>query len=368
MDLKTTFHKLNFRAFLPYLLALTVVFTSCDDDSNETPTLQGALVINAGGFGNGDGSIDIYDEETQTIQNKAFAKANSRELAATIESILIYNGQGVIMCNTADKVEFFDPSTLTSLVAPIESVVVPRYAAGNGNFLYVTCWGAWGENWDLPDSYIAKIDLSTHEVVKEIPVGDGAEGILIHDGKIFVANPYAYPATVEVYDISNDELVKTLSFDASPQRLVLDKNNQIWVSLTNGFPASANGVAKINPQTLEVETKVTLEGIDSYGKIALNSSKDEVLVLAVEPYTEENNGENLASEVWILDTDTESFDSSPVISGVSFSGIGCNPSTGNIYVAKAPSYASNGSILIYDEQGQLVDEATAGIGPYQFVF
>ena len=50
----------------------------------------------------------------------------------------------------------------------------PRFSVANGNYLYISCWGA-NPDWNImADSYIAKYDLTNNQVVDTISLPGGS--------------------------------------------------------------------------------------------------------------------------------------------------------------------------------------------------
>lgn len=340
------------------LLALSIgfVFTGCnnEDSENTEPVYEGVFITHEGNFQGANGSISLYDEEEQSIQHLLFKNVNERDISATIQSMYFDNQKktGFIVCNAADKVEIIDSETFQSKTAPVEDLVNPRYIAVSGDFGYVTCWGAFGENYTLPDSYLAKVNLNTYSISKKTDIGGGAEGIHIVNNKAYVA---CYKENeVQVYDLSTDEVVAEIALTGSPYRVLEDKNGSIWVSV------SGVGLVKLNTVTNQVETTVDYANIDYSGKVSLNEDKSKIYIVG--------SGDNSTSEIQVLDVDVETLATTPIITGERFYGVGCNPETGVIYVADHNNYAGNGKVMVYSKQGVKIEEHEVGVLPSSFVF
>ena len=166
-------------AFLTFLLASTLFFSSCDKSDENQPQLKGAIIANAGNFGAANGSISLYDETTGDISNGVVKNANDNgEIGASIESVFVDGQTGYIMCNTPDKIEIIDVGTFKYKNNPITGLVNPRNMAVLGGKGYVTCWGPYEDDYSLKNSYVAIIDLKTNEVTKKVPTAPGPRALL----------------------------------------------------------------------------------------------------------------------------------------------------------------------------------------------
>ena len=52
----------------------------------------------------------------------------------------------------------------------------------------------------------------------------------------------------------------------------------------------------------------------------------------------------------------------------SYYGLGINPHTGDIYIADAKDYMSDGAVLRYSAGGEKLDEFEVGVCPSKFAF
>ncbi|GAA4823423.1 YncE family protein [Algivirga pacifica] len=347
----------NFKLLL-LITSFAVFFASCDDDNNSPApevTLEGTLLINAGGFGQANGSLSLYDESTGTLDSKVFSAANGRELAASIESVTVQDTMTLIMCYAPDKVEFAHTSTLKSLNTPTTDVVNPRYASIHGDYAYVTCWGPYEADFSLQNSYVAKIDLRTFEKVDEIPVGSGPEGIITIDDQIFVA--VSNTQEIAVIDPATAEVIKTIPLEVAPQHLSSDNQGTLWCTLSS-YSANSTGLQAIDLNELTATDFYALEaGINYEGHLSTDESGNTLYVLG-------NDG-----GVYSFDTEAKTYSTSSIIAAdPSIYGFGVNPMTAFIYTSDAAGFQGNGSIKVYDETGTLTDEEVVGVAPFRFVF
>ncbi len=351
----------NVRFFL-LVISGVIIFTSCDE-SNEKEELTrktGVLIVNEGNFGSGNGSVSFYDEELLTIENNVIKNANNgAEIGALIQSVYMHDGVGYLLCNDANKIEFFSLEDYKFLDNPATNISVPRYMTIVGDKGYITCWGPYDASWALPDSYIAVLDLASRAVIDTLECGSGPEGILAVGTRLFVAN--SFETSVSVIDLSDHSSAK-IDFEAAPQHFVSDANGNIWVSISSGwsYPADKSGLHAFNNTTLE--KGVFIPVLDIEGGLAADADGETIYILTTEAYP------GTGSLVFEFNTVSKSLAGSPLITGENFYGIGYNSTTEMLYVADNQAFAGSGRVLVYNASGILIDDQETGVGPNGFLF
>ncbi len=349
---------------LLFSLVGILVFSSCDNGGNiAPPKLTGVIIVNEGNFGQGNGSISFYDEENMAITNNVVKGANNgQEIGSTIQSVTPYGAVGYVICNATDKIEFIDLEDYKYLTNPVTNISQPRFMIGYGDRGYITCWGPWGDNWDLPDSYVAVLDLVSNEIVDSIECGSGPEGIIGLSNKIYVAN--SYETTITVIDQFTSK-TSTIQLDAAPKHFEFDANGQLWVTVTSSFgtyPPEFVGLQSIDPDNDTKGTFVQIPGLSDKGVMALSGDGQVIYLLTAQPWP------GTKTEVWAFNTITKTLEAEALISGDNFYGLSVNPTTGKIYVADAAGFQGNGRIIVYDMEGNQLDEQIVGVGPNGFLF
>ncbi|MBB6461152.1 YncE family protein [Flammeovirga kamogawensis] len=360
------FYKLS--SLLLVLIGLS--FASCEKNEEQPyiPGTAGFYVNNSGNFSEGNGSITgvVQNGEEFTLSQRVFNSANGAGLGGITEGFYSDGIIGIISVQAADKIEIVDIKTMVRRFDPIsEGILTPRYTAKEGNFAYTTVWGPYEDDYSLKNSKVVVINTSTGKQVAEFNVGGGPEGIVIYNGKIYVA--ISNSTNVEVYNMSSYALEATIDVMAAPQHFVIDRENNLWVSTSAGylFPAPATtelGVAKLNTTDNTVASKVQYSGIGKEGDIQISEDGYSIYVLGSDDVYQ-----NATTEVVSFGINDTSVDS-PVISGKYFKGIGVNPANGNIHVAVAESFSESGSFRIYSKDGDMLSEQATGVGPFHFVF
>lgn len=143
-------------------------------------------LLNEGGFGSNNASLTKIDPATWTVTNSWFSTVNSTPLGDVGNDIALTDDYLIIVVNGSNIIQICDRDG--KAIAQTEGVANCRKVAVDPSqkYAYVTSYAE--------DGYVAKIDLTSFNVVATCKTGYEPEGIVIYDGKLFVANSggYAY--------------------------------------------------------------------------------------------------------------------------------------------------------------------------------
>ena len=349
--------RLNKTLFSAFILIFLILTIQCAEDE-PAPDTGDIIIVNEGNFGQGNGSLSLYDRSTDRIENNAFAQVNNgRSLDASVQSVTIANGIAFIICNATDKIEIADAATLEAIRAPLEDpdLVSPRYLAVSGNKAYVSVWGPFDANFALTESKVAIIDLNDFSISKYISVPAGPEDILAVGDKVFVAN--SFTNVLSVIDVNTDEISAEIALDGSP-RMLDEKNGDLWVSVTG----AASQFVQINPSDNSVSETISVAGSSSNGKFTINQSLATIYFIGAEPFP------STSTTIQVLAFDDTSPSYEPLVSGDNFYGIGSDPTSNDILVGNSNSFQGEGTVLRYNIEGELQDTYAVGVGPNAMIF
>ncbi|MCL5034492.1 MAG: YncE family protein [Bacteroidetes bacterium] len=341
------------------LLTVSLLLASCSRSPVQpsSTVLQNAstvYVLNQGIYGQGNSTLTAYYPDSNKVANDVFKTVNGRGLGDTGNDITIFNGKAYMVINNSDKIEVMDASTAKSVgtiyynsgTSPYRIAVYPDQNTG-----FVT---------DLYTNTVSVVDLLTNSLVPAdtIPVGANPYGIAYTSGEVFVANSgYGSGNTVTVIDASTRKVVKTITVGAGPTEVEPDGNGNVWVSC----PGSYGDIGKVF--VIDASTNSVTDSINAgIGLPSFNGS-----ALAVDP---QRDAAYLIADSSIikLDTKTEQISDANFISG-SFYAISVDEATGDIYVADAKDYKSDGEVYIYSPDGQFTNRSfTTGINPGAIAF
>ncbi len=130
---------------------------------------------------------------------------------------------------------------------------------------------------------LAKVDLLSRQVVDTVDVGLSPEGVLLLDGKVYIAiTAYDFDTwtwgqgKVAVYDIDLDAVIGEIEVGTNPQFLACDDSGRVHVVCTGDYWEITGAVYFIDPEADTVVDSLTVGG--QPGQIAIGP--DHVAVLA----------------------------------------------------------------------------------------
>lgn len=358
---------LNYRKLVMLLTMFTMLIVqSCSDDDPAPikPGAEGFFVVNEGGYPNENTSISFYDRESDEVSNDIFAAVNGRVLGLQAQSLTVFEDKAYILVQGTGKIEVIDADDYSSIAVITEDIESPRYmVAVSSAKAYVSDWGADGMT-----GTVRVLDLTTNEVTKTIPTGQGADRMLKVGNLVYVTNSggYGYDNTVKIIDTNTDAITGTITVGDNPNSIQQDASGNIWV-------ASSGSVA-YNPDWSIDETNSTKGSISK-----ISSANTEALRLEVASVTYGGPGDLAVSPsgqtlyytfdgaVYSFSPSATSLPATPFISKPYY-GLSVNPFSGEIIGTLAPNFSSAGSIEINDADGNLLDSHTVGIAPNGVTF
>ncbi|ASB49583.1 YncE family protein [Alkalitalea saponilacus] len=350
------------------LLAAGLFFSACtSDDDNKferDETTFGCYIVNYGSFGNLGASITRYDYKADTVTNGYFERQNNGfELLSNIQYANVYNGSIYMMGNERDEVITTNLLFQQTENGISEGIAKPRFFVGNGDYIYVSCWGSnpdWG---DMVDTYIAKIDTRTNEVVEKIDLPGGPEGLAIANGHLYAA--LNFRKQVAVIDLNDYESITYIETPGVTSYFIKDASNNLYVTLLSSFTQDVEdtGMGYINTATKTLEEVYSLDGISSsYGSvISPNNDFSTIYVIAASWVEVEGKWEQQGG-VFSFDVASKSY--SPFISNLSgMGGVMVNPDTDEIYLLTSSSTSESGKLNVYNEDGTFIKDIQVGRSP-----
>lgn len=342
----------------------SIFFVSCsdNDDTNETPLGSydnGVLILNQGGFGNGNASISYLSEDFITQQNNIFSLVNPTiTLGDTAQDIGLYQNLAFVVLNYSNKIEVVNRYTMVHIATISTGLNNPRYIAFANGKGFVTNWGDGGST---SDDYVAVLNLSTYSVSSKISVAEGPEKIVENDNKLYVAHAggYGYGSTISVINGSTNSLSTTVNVGDIPNSLEIN-NGSLYV-ICGGKPSYAptetsGKFVKVNltnntvASTLNFPTATHPSNLDVVDGSIFYTVDDAI-------FTSELTATTLPTTPLFTTT-------AQGVYGVYSFAVNNN----KIYVGDAVDYSSNGKIYVYSSTGNLEQNYTVGVIPAGFYF
>ncbi|MBQ1214172.1 MAG: SMP-30/gluconolactonase/LRE family protein [Tidjanibacter sp.] len=335
--------------------------TPTNNDGDEQPVLcdEGVFVLCEGSYGSGTASLWFYEPDTKEVKADVFGQANDAMLGDVGQSLYLYNSMLYVVVNNSGVVYGLSSST-AKVEGVIENLLSPRYIAISGD-------SRKGYISQMYTNKLTVFNSATLEVTGEVElsgVADGDQMAVVGD-RLFVA-AWSNGHKIVVIDTNTDKQIATIEVGVQPYSIALDKNNTLWIvcdggnewsSLPEGVTMEAPSLWKLNTESLEAQ-KVHEFAQGSYfsSHLATNGTADTLYFI---------NG-----SVWAFDVSSDTFPTTPLIelSGWSYYGLGVDPNNGDIYIADAKDYMSDGAVLRYSASGEKLDEFAVGICPSKFAF
>jgi len=315
----------------------------------------GVYVLNEGNFNKGNASITAYNPETGEVTQQAFqGKNGSNHLLGDLgQSFTHINGRLYAVINNSDKIEVMDPHTLQSIgTISLPEGSSPRYMAKASEGVGLVT--------NLYKNSVYAVDLSTLNVMNEIPVGHNPEGIAVSGSRAYVANSgLGAGNSVSIIDTQTMQVVDSLKVGDNPTTVKTDASGRVWVVCTGAYndyndpnDDTPGEIFVLNApegsilDSLEVGGHPTDLLLDDNHGIAylLNGNVEQINMNDLSIENASFIGRNLYA---IGYTDVQDF---------------------RIYGADPKNYQQAGKAIIFNHDGAAVDSFKTGIIPGDFYF
>jgi len=330
-------------------------------------TLRGMYILNEGGFGQNNASLDYLDFTTGNYTLDVFSQANPtlvQGLGDVGNDMLVYGNKAYICVNGSGLIEVIDAHTAKHL-AQIALSNSRRLCAYEGK-VYVTSYAGRVEDANHQLGFVARIDTTALTIQDSCEVGYQPEGMAAVNGKLYVANSGGYVGMntgtyddrISVISLATFTLDKHLTLAPNPQDILVDSRNQLWISTYGNYADIAANLYRLDPAT---ET-FTAQGVP-VTKAVLTG--DTLFFYA----TTYDASWNSTTAFYKLDTKTSNLTSLTLSTPLATPyGIGVNPKTHDIYLSDAGDYVSPGSVSAYTTSGTYQWKMTTGVIPGHFAF
>lgn len=344
------------------LFATSLLMTGCDlfggNDDDGEGSLEGTRIVvaNGGNFSAQDGSLTLYDPTART--------ATTTDInVAFINSIDEQDGRLYVVDNTAadnaGRITAYDASTLER-VNQIQNPRPPREIAfAAGDRAYVTNLSRFDANFIPQPSTVSILNLATGDFVDTIAVGRSPEGVVVAEGRVFVANSAG--GTVSVIDTEADVVETTLDLCEGPNETFLDAQGEVAIVCEGSAE-----VVFLDPGTLGVVDRASVPGPIGSANATQSSyysaAGQVMIVINGSPF------DDAADSYYEIDTETNTFvRETTVPARPQFAGLGAvayDPLTEDVYLARLPvgdPFTTQGTAFVFDSQGTAVDSFEVGV-------
>jgi hypothetical protein len=349
-------------------IAVLSVLSACRKDKQvvvtpEIPPAEraGIYVLNEGNFMGNNSSLTYYDYTTKVTTPDIFKTANGGSgLGDTGNDIQIYGSKMYILVNVSSTIEIVNPKTAKSIkqIKMVDGTIdrQPRNIVFYKNKAFISSF----------DGTVAVLDTASLAIEKFITVGRNPEQMAISNNKLYVANSGGLGATFDntvsvidlsvLPDVTNLVEAKKITVSSNPITMAADAYGDVYV-IAYGAYLSTPKFSIINSATDVVKSTTDIDAGYSTpflinGDVAyLFSNAGKVKVYNVK--TDSNVNENFITDGTII--------AAPYALAV-------DSTTGEVFIADAIDYSSNGTLFAFDKNGKKEYSITTGISPGAIVF
>ncbi len=339
--------------FLLVTLALGVILTSCHKDKIEPVTTLpgsqriGLYVLNQGGFLANNSTLTYYDYGTKNLVADQFFTSNSVKLGDTGNDAGIYGSKMFIAVNNSNVVDIVNASN-AKLIKQIQ-LSQPRSITFYKSNAFVTSY----------NNTVSVIDTASLTITKTINVGRDPEQMVVANGKLYVANSGGLDPvldkTISVIDLTTLTETKKVTVIVNPVTITADTYGNVYVLSLGDYGATQPGMTIIDNTTDAVKSQTNLNlGYN----IPVVASGDYVYYPTVD------------NKIAAYNIKTQTTATNFITDGTTITApyaITVDSGTGEVFVADAKDYSSNGVVYAFDKTGKKEYVINAGISPGKIV-
>lgn len=354
---------MKFSKLVLTVLAGSLFLASCtNDDDNNAPLGaydNGVLILNQGGFGNGNASLSYLSDDLSIFENNSYQSVNpSLILGDTAQDIGFANGNAYIVLNGSNKIEIVNRYTLAHVATISTGLSNPRYIAFANGKGYVTNWGNGGS---ASDDYVAVINLTNNTISTNIPVAEGPERIIEENNKLYVAHAggYGFGSTVTVINAATDTVTTTVNVGDVPNSL--EEEDGVLYVMCGGKPSWSG------TETAGKLTKIRLSNNTVIGSLDFGAGEH--------PSNLDIEGNSLYytvdSDIFKMTLSATTLPTTEIFSTTSQGVYGVysfRVEDNKVFVGDAVDYSSNGKVYVYSLAGDVLSSKTVGVIPAGFYF
>lgn len=365
--------------------AVAVSFISCREDETvflssdvnvaaprSDGNIEGFYLLNEGNMGMNRASIDVFSYRTGNYTTDVYSERNPnvvKELGDVGNDIQIYGNKVYAVINVSNKVEVLEKWTAKR----IKKIDIPncRYVAFYKDKAYVSSYaGPVAIDPNAEIGFVAEIDTTSLEIKRKVTVGYQPEQMVVHNGKLYVANSGGYRVpnydrTISVIDLETFTEIKKIDVGINLYSMEIDSRGDIYVSSRGDYYNTPSNLFVIDTKTDEKKMQLDLPVL---GMCLV----DDLLYYYSVSWSYITNKNEIT--YGILDTRTKKIISDKIITDGTDKkimipyGLQVNPETKEIYITDAQNYVVTGYIYCFTPEGKLKWRTTAGNIPAHIAF
>ena len=344
---------MRIRFSLVLLVCLPLGLIGCDssglDETDPDPSARAVYVANQGNFGDGNGSVSVYDPTDGTVDPAAISS-----LASIVQSLALDSGDLFVVANTGGRVDVFTTPGL-SQTAQLTGFTGPRYVATSGDRAYVTDQPPFGSS---RPSQVRVIDRSsdTPVVTDSIAVSGTADGITAAGDRVYAAiGAFGSSTRVAAINATDNSLIDEIDVGCASRYVVADSDDEVFV-LCADAPEAVVLDGTTGAEQSRIALPDTAETLFSIGQPASYSAPAQELYV-----TTDTGIARINTAGNVLDTFLTAGTS------VAPTAVAYDAGREALYVGRTPpppaGFTQQGTITIHDRTGTATDTVQVGVAP-----
>lgn len=366
-------------------ISLLILFSGCREDetiflSSDTlvtephlgGNIEGFYLLNEGNMGMNRASLDMFNYRTGVYTQDIYSERNPdvvKEMGDVGNDLKIYGNKLYAVINCSNKVEVMDKWTAKR----IKKIDIPncRYLAFYKDKAYVSSYaGPVAIDPNAEIGFVAEIDTATLEITRKVTVGYQPEEMVVHDGKLYVANSGGYRVpnydhTVSVVDLESFTEIKKIDVGINLLRMAIDRQGDIYVSSRGDYYDTPPNLFVIDSKTDKVTHQLDIPVME------MKMVGDSLYYYSV-AWSYITNSNTIT--YGIFNSKTKQVVSDKIITDGTDKrimipyGLEVNPQTKEIYICDAQNYVVTGYIYCFSPGGKMRWKTPAGNIPGHFAF
>lgn len=366
-------------------ISLLIFFSGCREDetiflSSDTlvtephlgGNIEGFYLLNEGNMGMNRASLDMFNYRTGVYTQDIYSERNPdvvKEMGDVGNDLKIYGNKLYAVINCSNKVEVMDKWTAKR----IKKIDIPncRYLAFYKDKAYVSSYaGPVAIDPNAEVGFVAEIDTATLEITRKVTVGYQPEEMVVHDGKLYVANSGGYRVpnydhTVSVVDLESFTEIKKIDVGINLLRMAIDRQGDIYVSSRGDYYDTPPNLFVIDSKTDKVTHQLDIPVME------MKMVGDSLYYYSV-AWSYITNSNTIT--YGIFNSKTKQVVSDKIITDGTDKrimipyGLEVNPQTKEIYICDAQNYVVTGYIYCFSPEGKMRWKTPAGNIPGHFAF
>lgn len=268
-----------------FVFASFIFLVSCQDDDNNSenvnpecnvpvPSDQHVLVVNEGNFGSVNGSLTLFDTESQSKYEDVVGCKNEGILTGDVVQSVYHDEAGgrlFVVSNNESRILVLNSSTFVQTGIIESNLELPRYVEIVDGKIYVTNWGA-----DFATSFVAVFNSDNLEFQYNVSTEAGTERIYVDQNKIWVIN--SFTNSVQVFGTSDQEVQNTIRVGQGPSGISSIDEDNVFVLCQGAFGANAGSVYQIDAANFSKTDSLILDFSPNSNLVEWESSARMILM------------------------------------------------------------------------------------------